>query len=116
MKKLLIAFITAALALASASTAADDVATKPLSKMDTEEAKAARTAAKAEWDAMTPEEKAAIKRAMAKKRPIELTAVEAVAAEQGAVFGSPKPLMGDFWSPNDPMYRRRPSAVQKSTP
>jgi hypothetical protein len=112
MKKLLVTLIAAALALGSAPVLADDFDTKPLSKMTTEEAKAARAAAKAKWDAMTPEEKAAMKKAMGKKRLEELTAMEAVAAEQGPVFGSPKPLMGDFWTKRE-MDMLRPST---STP
>jgi len=62
----------------------------PLSKMDTDQAKAARAAAKAKWDKMTPEEKAAYKKAASQKKREELTAMEAVAADQGPVFDAKK--------------------------
>jgi hypothetical protein len=58
----------------------------PLSKMDTEKAKAARAEAKAKWDKLTPQEQAAYKKAAAAKKREELTAMEAVAADQGPVY------------------------------
>jgi hypothetical protein len=101
MNKLLVALIAGALAFVSASVLAQAPAPKPkpathaiegegdlmpLSKMDTEQAKAARAAAKAKWDAMTPEEQAALKKKIANKRVQDLTATEAIAANQGPVF------------------------------
>ena len=105
MNKLFAALIAGAFAFVSASALAQapaqapatkpkpatqpipsDSSLMPLSKMSTEDAKAARAAAKAKWDTMTPEEKAATKTAAAKKRQEELTAMEAVAADQGPVY------------------------------
>ena len=61
----------------------------PLSKMDTEQAKAARAAAKAKWDAMTPEEKTAYKKAVQKKRQADLTALdEYVVRSEGATYNA----------------------------
>ncbi|HXX85117.1 MAG TPA: hypothetical protein VEN29_14185 [Casimicrobiaceae bacterium] len=111
MNKLLLALIASAFAFVSASALAqapapapapakkDAVPTRPiasegdvmpLSKMDTEQAKAARAAAKAKWDKMTPEEQAAYKKAAAKKKRDELTALEAVASETGPTFDAKK--------------------------
>lgn len=105
MNKLLAALIAGAFAFVSASALAQAPAPKPkpatqpipsegdvmpLSKMTTDQAKAARTAAKAKWDAMTPEEQAAYKKAMRKKRQEELTAFEAVASETGPTFDAKK--------------------------
>jgi acyl-CoA reductase-like NAD-dependent aldehyde dehydrogenase len=109
MNKLLVALITSAFAFASASALAQAPAATPpakqpvptraipsegdvmpLSKMDTDQAKAARAAAKAKWDKMTPEEKAAYKKAASQKKREELTAMEAVAADQGPVFDAKK--------------------------
>jgi len=94
MNKLLAALIGSAFAVASASVAAQSQSTQPIpttgvgfvSKMSTEDAKKARAEAKAKWDKMTPEEKAAVKKGMAKKHQDELTAMEVVAADQGPVY------------------------------
>ena len=102
MNKLLAVLIAGALAFASASALAQtapapkpkpetqpipsDSSLMPLSKMDTDAAKKARAEAKAKWDKMTPDEKAALKKQIAAKRREELTAMEAVAAEQGPVY------------------------------
>ena len=61
MNKLIVALCASAFAFGSVSAMADSGGSdmKPLSKMETEEAKAARAAAKAKWDAMTPEKQAA---------------------------------------------------------
>jgi len=105
MNKLLAALIAGAFAFVSASTLAQAPAPKPkpatqpipsegdvmpLSKMSTDQAKAARAAAKAKWDAMTPDEQAAYKKAMKKKRQEDLTAFEAVASETGPTFDAKK--------------------------
>jgi Spy/CpxP family protein refolding chaperone len=107
MNKLLAALIAGAFAFVSASALAQAPApapkpkpatqpipsegdVMPLSKMTTDQAKAARAAAKAKWDAMTPEEQAAYKKAMRKKRQEDLTAFEAVAAETGPTFDPKK--------------------------
>jgi hypothetical protein len=106
MNKLIPAFIAGAFAFVTASALAQTPAAKPkpatqpiqsegdltpLSKMDTEQAKAARAAAKAKWDAMTPEEKAAAKKAIAKKRQQDLTAIdELVAKGEGVPYDAKK--------------------------
>jgi hypothetical protein len=92
MNKLLVALFAGAFAFVSASAIAQgmkpatqpipsDSTLMPLSKMDTEQAKAARAAAKAKWDSMTPEEKAAAKKAVAKKRQQDLTAIDELVAK-----------------------------------
>jgi hypothetical protein len=84
MNKLIIALCASAFAFGSASAlAGNDM--KPLSKMETQEAKAARDAAKAKWAKMTPDEQAAYRKNMAKKKQSELTALESVAQESGAI-------------------------------
>ena len=109
MNKLLLALIASAFAFVSASALSqapapapakkEPVPTRPiasegdlmpLSKMDTDQAKAARAAAKAKWDKMTPEEQAAYKKAAAKKKREELTALEAVASDTGPTFDAKK--------------------------
>ena len=47
-----------------------------MSKTETAQAKAAREAAKAKWDAMTPDEKNAIRKAAQQKRAAELNEIE----------------------------------------
>jgi len=103
MNKLLLALIASAFAFVTASAVAQTPAPKPkpatqaipsegdvmpLSKMDTEQAKAARAAAKAKWDKMTPEEQAAFKKNMKQKKQQDLTALEAVASETGPVYNT----------------------------
>jgi len=90
MNKLLTALMTVAFAFAS-STALSQAPAKqpvptrpipsegdvmPLSKMTTEQAKAARAEAKAKWDAMTPEQQAAARKALRNKRQQDLTAID----------------------------------------
>ncbi len=90
MNKLIVALCASAFALGSVSAlAGNDM--KPLSKMETEQAKAARAAAQAKWAAMTPEQQAAAKKAARNKRLADATALDAVAndnmqydAKQGA--------------------------------
>lgn len=78
MNKLIVALCASAFAFGSASAlAGNDM--KPLSKMETQEAKAARAAAKAKWDAMTPEQQAAAKKAARAKKQADLTALDAIA-------------------------------------
>src|SRR5215471_21657950 len=104
MNKLLLALIASAFAFVTASAVAQTPAPKPkpatqaipsegdvmpLSKMDTDQAKAARAAAKAKWDAMTPEEKAAAKKAVRNKRQQDLTAIdEYVVKTEGAQYNA----------------------------
>ena len=81
MNKLLVALFAGTVALVAMPVFADDSDMKPLSKMETDEAKAARAAAKAKWDKMTPEQQAAAKKAAKAKKQTELTALESVAQE-----------------------------------
>jgi hypothetical protein len=89
MNKLLVTLLASAFALGSASALAQtggktfavtgDNDMKPLSKMETDEAKAARAQAKAHWAKMTPEEQAAARKATRAKRQSELTALDEMA-------------------------------------
>ena len=82
MNKLLAALFASAFAFGMTSSAlADDSDIKPLSKMQTDEAKATRDAAKKKWDAMTPQEQAAAKKAASHKKLSEATALDMVANE-----------------------------------
>src|ERR1700674_90010 len=78
-KKLIAALFAGAFAFASVSAMADDK-TPPL-PYDQAKLKAERVEAKAKWDAMTPEQKAATRKAMREKRVSELTTLEIVGQE-----------------------------------
>ncbi|MEP6943598.1 MAG: hypothetical protein ABI981_11715 [Betaproteobacteria bacterium] len=80
MKKLLVALCASTFALVGVAAFADDSTMKPLTKMDTQEARAAREAAKAKWAKMTPEEQAATKKAAAAKNRDSWTAIEQVSS------------------------------------
>ncbi len=80
MNKLLVVLCASVFALASASLLADDSSVMPISKMDTQQAKAARDAAKAQWAKMTPEQQAATKKAAAAKNRESWTAIEQVSS------------------------------------
>jgi hypothetical protein len=110
MNKLLATLFASAFAFsvsAMAQTAAQqDNSMLPLSKMDTEQAKAARAAAKAKWDAMTPEQQAAAKKAARSKRLGDANAIDMIAndnmqynpptkAEQAASKSVPKPTKAE---------------------
>jgi cell division protein FtsL len=79
-KKLIAALFAGAFAFASASTIAQDK-TPPI-PVDQAKLKAERDAAKAKFATMTPEEKAATRKAMAAKRVSELTALELAAGQE----------------------------------
>ena len=80
MIKLILALCASAFAFGSVSAlAGNDM--KPLSKMETQDAKAARTAAQAKWAAMTPEQQAAARKAARSKRLADATALDMVATE-----------------------------------
>jgi hypothetical protein len=80
MNKLIVALCASAFAFGSVSAlAGNDM--KPLSKMETQDAKAARTAAQAKWAAMTPEQQAAARKAARSKRLADATALDMVATE-----------------------------------
>jgi hypothetical protein len=81
MNKLLVALMASAFAFGSASVLADDSTMMPLSKMETQQAKAARAEAKAKWAKMTDAEKAAYRKSAAAKKQADLNAMEAVAQE-----------------------------------
>jgi hypothetical protein len=99
MNKLLLVLFASAFAFGTAL--AQDSSLMPLSKMDTQEAKAAREAAKAKWDAMTPQQKAEAKKVANKKRLADANAIDELAnefgytpptkAEQAASKAVPKP-------------------------
>jgi len=98
MNRLLAGLIVSSFAFASASAIAQSPKTQPIqttgvgfvSKMSTEEAKAARAEAKAKWETLTPEQKAVYKSAASKKKREELTAMEEVASETGPVYDTKK--------------------------
>ena len=79
MNKLLIALFAGAFAFISASAFADDSSLMPLSKMDTEHAKAARAEAVAKWAQMTPQEQAAAKKAARAKKLADANAIDMIA-------------------------------------
>jgi hypothetical protein len=82
MNKLIVALCASAFAFGSSYAMAQaDSSLLPLSKMQTEDAKAARTAAKAKWDAMTPEQQAAARKAARQKKLSDATAMDMVATE-----------------------------------
>ena len=78
-KKLIAALFAGAFAFASATAIADDKT--PPAPVDQAKLKAERDAAKAKFAAMSPEEKAATRKASQAKRVSELTALEMVAQE-----------------------------------
>jgi hypothetical protein len=90
MNKLLAALFAGTVALVAAPAFADDSDMKPLTKMQTDEAKAAKAAAKAKWAEMTPEEKAAAKKAAAAKNQANWTAVDAIARKSGITYDAKK--------------------------
>jgi len=80
MSKLMVVLCASAFAFGSVSAlAGNDM--KPLSKMETEQAKAAKAAAKAKWDAMTPEQQAAAKKAARNKKLSDANALDMIANE-----------------------------------
>ena len=86
MKKLLAALVVGAFAFASVSALAQEkTAPEPV---DQAKLKAERDAAKAQYDKMTPEQKAATRKSMASKRLSELTAVEKVAQDDYDAFAA----------------------------
>ena len=78
-KKLIAALFAGAFAFVSASAIADDKT--PAQPVDQAKLKAERDAAKAKFAAMTPEEKAATKKAAQAKKVSDLSAVELLADE-----------------------------------
>jgi hypothetical protein len=80
MNKLLAAVFASAFVFVAAPAFADDNDMKPLSKMETQDAKAARAAAKANWAKMTPEERAAAKKAAQAKNRAAWTATDEISS------------------------------------
>jgi hypothetical protein len=78
MNKLIVALCASAFAFGSVSALAGN-SMKPLSKMETQDAKAARAAAQAKWDSMTPEQQAAARKAARSKKLADATALDMVA-------------------------------------
>jgi hypothetical protein len=79
-KKLIAALFAGAFAFVSASAIADDKT--PSAPVDQAKLKAERDAAKAKFAAMTPEEKAATRKAIQAKRVSELNALELAAGQE----------------------------------
>ena len=86
-KKLIAALFAGAFAFATASAIADDKT--PPAPFDQAKAKAERDAARAKFAAMSPEEKAATRKAMREKRVSELTQLELVAQESDYPMAAP---------------------------
>jgi hypothetical protein len=78
MNKLIVALCASAFAFGSASVLAGN-SMKPLSKMETQDAKAARAAAQEKWASMTPEQQAAARKAARSKKLSDATALDMVA-------------------------------------
>ena len=120
MNSLLIALCAGALAFGPASALADDFDTKPLSKMDTEQAKAARAAAQERWAKMTPEEQAAAKKAAQRKKLADATALDRIALQEGGAMKDDRynrlRWQGDFWTNRDRSLLRPTPKEQKPTP
>ena len=89
MNRLLVALIAGAFAFISASAFADDSSMMPLSKMDTEQAKAARAAAQEKWAKMTPQEQAAARKAARAKKLADANALDVVANEGNMAYVPP---------------------------
>ena len=86
-KKLIAALFAGAFAFASVPALADDKT--PPTPVDQAKLKAERDAARAKFAAMSPEEKAATRKAMREKRVSELTQLELVAQESDYPMASP---------------------------
>lgn len=78
-KKLIAALFAGAFAFASASAIADD--RTPSQPVDQAKLKAERAEAKAKYDKMTPEERAATRKAMQSKKVMDLSTLEIIAQE-----------------------------------
>src|ERR1700676_84121 len=89
-KKLIAALFAGAFAFASVSRLPDDKTPPP--PFDQSKAKPERDAARAKFAAMSPEEKAATRKAMREKRVSELTKLELVAQEGDSGPAAPPPM------------------------
>jgi len=91
--------LAGALAFSPSLALADNSDSKPVSKMETDEAKAAGDAANAKWDAMTPEQQAAARKAVRAKR--------LQCAGQPFTHPDCTPMMGDWWAPPRPARQQQ---------
>lgn len=85
MNKLRVLLLLGTFALASASALAEDIDMKPMAGMSTEEAIAARKAARDHWARMTPQERFQAAKAARGKNREELTALDQYARQQMAL-------------------------------
>ena len=85
MNKLRFALLVSTFAFASASALAQSIDMKPMSGMSTEEAIAARKAARDHWSRMTPQERWQTVKAGRGKNRDELTALDQYAKQQMAI-------------------------------
>ena len=85
MNRLHISLLVGTFALMSASALAQSIDMKPMSVMSTEEAIAARKAARDHWSRMTPQERFQTAKAARGKNREELTALDQYAKQQMAV-------------------------------
>ena len=81
MNKLIFALTAGAFALGSTAAFADGSDLKPLSKAETEMYKQQRADAKAALEKMTPEQRAAMRKAAEGKKQMELTTLEMMAQD-----------------------------------
>jgi cell division protein FtsL len=84
MNRLIVALMAGVFAVATSSVLADDKTPTP--PVDQAKLKAEREAAKAKWAKMTPEEKAATRKAANAKKRADMTELEKMAQEGGDVF------------------------------
>ena len=82
MNKLILALFAGAFAFGSTAAFADGNDMKPLTKEETNMYKQQRADAKAALEKMTPEQRAAMRKAAAGKKQMELSALE-IAAQEG---------------------------------
>jgi len=114
MNKLLVALFAGAFAIAIPAFA-DDSDIKPLSKMQTDEAKAARVAAKAKWDKMTPQEQEAARKAARAKKLMDATAIDMVASENMQYMPPSKEEQAASKAVAKPTKEQRKEDLSKST-
>ena len=84
MNRKLVVLLASTFALVSAFALADDIDMKPLSGMSSNEAIAARKAARDHWSRMTPQERLDAMKAARGKNRYELTALDQYARQQMA--------------------------------
>src|SRR5215471_14733953 len=96
MNKLRFALLIGTFALMSASAIAQEIDMKPMSGMSTEEAIAARKAARDHWSRMTPQERWQTVKAARGKNREELTALDQYAKQQMAVRAEHERASGSF--------------------